>query len=142
MSCLTLLFAGVSWFTWRLGGEESPGENSKGRTLAGRVVMARKETKTDLFPPLLVQLLGLLFSLCRTLNIFLKLCWAPFISPSITFKDMGSFWPQPHPQHPPNGLFPLGQLQQRLSPELPSFAGFALLRAFPSVQAAREGAWK
>lgn len=59
--------------------------------------MARKETKTDLFPPLLVQLLGLLLSLCRTniplvlgaLNIFLKLCWGPFISPSITFEDIG-----------------------------------------------------
>lgn len=59
--------------------------------------MARKETKTDLFPPLLVQLLGLLLSLCRTnvllclgtLNIFLKPCWGPFISPGITFKDMG-----------------------------------------------------
>lgn len=36
----------------------------KGRALAGAVVMARKETKTDLFPPLLVQLLRLLFSLC------------------------------------------------------------------------------
>lgn len=36
----------------------------KGRALAGAVVMARKETKTDLFPPLLMQLLRLLFSLC------------------------------------------------------------------------------
>lgn len=55
------------------------GKISKGRTLAGAIVMARKETKTDLFPPVLVQLLGLLFSLYGTLNIFLKLCWGPFL---------------------------------------------------------------
>lgn len=90
MSCLALLFTGVSWFTWRLGGKKALGKNSKGSTLASwQIVMARKETNTDLSPLLLVQLLGLLFSLCRTLNIFLKLCWDPFISPSTTFKDMG-----------------------------------------------------
>lgn len=65
------------------------GKISQGSALAGAIVMARKETKTDLSSPLLVQLLGLLFSLCGTLNIFLKLCWCPFLSPSITFRDMG-----------------------------------------------------
>lgn len=68
------------------------GENSKGRTLAGAIVMARKETKTDVFPPVLVQLLGLLFGLCGTLNIFLDLCWSPFLPVSHS-KTWDSFSP-------------------------------------------------
>lgn len=73
------------------------GENSKGRTLAGAIVMARKETKTDVFPPVLVQLLGLLFCLCRTLNILLAFCWSQFLPVSHS-----KTWDNFSPNHVPN----------------------------------------
>lgn len=53
--CYLLVFLGSpgGWVV-----RKALGTNSKGSTLAGAIVMAKNKTKANLFPPLLVQLLG------------------------------------------------------------------------------------